>query len=60
MVIDVELADRRYPEDRDTTAVVSGSQSRAVTFTERWTLSLDGPDDQPWRISAVHAPAGRR
>jgi predicted lipid-binding transport protein (Tim44 family) len=60
MTIDVELAGRRYLEDRDTAAVVAGSQSRAVTFTERWTLALDGPDDEPWRIAAVGTPAGRR
>jgi predicted lipid-binding transport protein (Tim44 family) len=59
MTIDVELAGRRYLEDRDTAAVVAGSQSRAITFTERWTLALDGPDNQPWRIAAVGAPAGR-
>ena len=59
MTIDVELAGRRYLEDRDTAAVVSGSQSRAVTFTERWTLALEGPEDQPWRIAAVGTPAGR-
>ena len=59
MTIDVELAGRRYLEDRDTAAVVAGSQSRAITFTERWTLALDGPDDQPWRVVAVRTPAGR-
>ena len=59
MTIDVELAGRRYLEDRDTAAVVAGSQSRAAKFTERWTLALDGPDEQPWRITAVGAPAGR-
>jgi predicted lipid-binding transport protein (Tim44 family) len=60
MTIDVELSGRRYLEDRDTAAVVAGSQSRATTFTERWTLALDGPDDQPWRIASVGTPAGRR
>ena len=59
MTIDVELAGRRYLEDRDTAAVIAGSQSRAVTFTERWTLALDGPDEQPWRIAAAGTPAGR-
>jgi predicted lipid-binding transport protein (Tim44 family) len=59
MTIDVALAGRRYLEDRDTAAVVAGSQSRAVSFTERWTLALDGPDKEPWRIAAVGAPAGR-
>ena len=57
MTIDVELAGRRYLEDRDTTAVVSGTQSRAVTFTEHWTLALEGPDEQPWQIAQVGAPA---
>ena len=59
MTIDVALAGRRYLEDRDTAAVVAGSQSRAITFTERWTLALDGPNDQPWQLAAVGAPAGR-
>ncbi len=59
MTIDVELSGRRYLEDRDTAAVVSGSRSRAVKFTERWILALDGPADQPWRIAAVGAPAAR-
>jgi predicted lipid-binding transport protein (Tim44 family) len=59
MTIDVAISGRRYVEDRDTAAVVSGSQSRATTFTERWTLALDGNDDQPWRIAAVGAPVGR-
>ena len=50
MTIDVELAGRRYVEDRDTAAVLSGSRDAAARFTERWTLALDGPDDSPWRI----------
>jgi predicted lipid-binding transport protein (Tim44 family) len=57
MTIDVELAGRRYLEDRDTAAVVSGSQTRVVTFTEHWTLALEGPDEQPWQIAQVGAPA---
>ncbi len=59
MTIDVELSGRRYLEDRDTAAVIAGSQSRAVTFTEHWTLSLDGSDEQPWRIAFVGSTAGR-
>lgn len=50
MTIDVELGGRRYVEDRDTAVVVSGSKDGAATFSERWTLALDGPDDAPWRI----------
>ena len=50
MTVDVELGGRRYVEDRDTASVVSGSKDSAATFTERWTLALDGPADAPWRI----------
>jgi predicted lipid-binding transport protein (Tim44 family) len=56
MTIDVDLAGRRYLENRDTTAIVAGSQSRATNFTEHWTLALDGDSGQPWRITAVGAP----
>lgn len=59
MTIDVEIVGRRYIEDRDTTAVVGGSKSRASTFTERWTLGLDGDAAQPWRILAVSSPLAR-
>ena len=45
MTVDVELGGRRYVEDRDTASVVSGSKDGAATFTERWTLALDGPPD---------------
>ena len=50
MTLSVEVFGRRYTEDRDTTTVVSGSKDRATTFTEHWTLALQGPDDAPWRL----------
>jgi predicted lipid-binding transport protein (Tim44 family) len=53
MTVDVELGGRRYVEDRDTASVVSGSKDSAATFTERWTLALDGPADAPWRIVRI-------
>jgi predicted lipid-binding transport protein (Tim44 family) len=53
MAIEVRLSGRRYIENRDTTEVVAGSPSRDSQFTERWTLSLDGSAEQPWRIAAV-------
>jgi predicted lipid-binding transport protein (Tim44 family) len=53
MTVELELGGRRYVEDRDTAAVVSGSKDSAATFTERWTLALDGPDDAPWRIVGI-------
>jgi predicted lipid-binding transport protein (Tim44 family) len=59
MTLDVALAGRRYIEERDTAAVVSGSQSRQVRFAERWLLALDGSDAEPWRIAAVSTPVGR-
>jgi predicted lipid-binding transport protein (Tim44 family) len=59
MTIEVELHGRRYIEDRDTAAVLSGSQSRATTFTEQWTFALDGDARQPWLLSAVGAPTSR-
>jgi predicted lipid-binding transport protein (Tim44 family) len=60
MTMEVDLTGRRYLEDRDTTAVLAGSRSRASSFTERWTMTLDGDQNQPWRISAVAAPVGLR
>jgi predicted lipid-binding transport protein (Tim44 family) len=57
MTIEVELHGRRYIEDRDTAAILSGSQSRATTFKERWTFALDGDARQPWLLTAVGAPA---
>ena len=53
MTVDVELGGRRYVEDRDTAAVVSGSKDSSATFTEHWILALDGPADAPWRIVAI-------
>ena len=53
MTVEVELHGRRYIEDRDTTAILAGSQSRPTTFTERWTFALDGDARQPWLLTAV-------
>jgi predicted lipid-binding transport protein (Tim44 family) len=56
MTVEVDLTGRRYLEDRDTTAVVAGSRSRSTSFTERWTLALDGDHTHPWRITSVGSP----
>jgi predicted lipid-binding transport protein (Tim44 family) len=53
MTVDVELGGRRYVEDRDTAAVLSGSKDGATAFSERWTFALDGPADSPWRVVSV-------
>lgn len=50
MTVAVQAEGRRYVEDRDTAGVVSGSRSAVTRFTERWTLALDGDDENPWRI----------
>lgn len=55
MDVRVEVHGRRYVEDRDTAAVVSGHKDRASTFTEHWRLSLGGPDESPWRLVAASA-----
>jgi predicted lipid-binding transport protein (Tim44 family) len=56
MTISIELGGRRYVENRDTAAVVSGSKNAATTFIERWKLALDGPDTAPWRIADAATP----
>ncbi len=53
MTVEVELGGRRYVEDRDTAAVLSGSKDGATAFSERWTFALDGPGDSPWRVVSV-------
>lgn len=57
MTVAVEVEALRYIEDRDTTEVLAGSQSRRTRFTERWAFGLDGSAADPWRI--VDAAAGR-
>jgi predicted lipid-binding transport protein (Tim44 family) len=57
LAVEVDVRGRRYLENRDTQAVVSGSRDDEVAFTERWTLALDGTGEWPWRIADVGAPA---
>jgi predicted lipid-binding transport protein (Tim44 family) len=60
MTVVVEVGGRRYVEDRDTAAVLSGSKDSATTFTESWTLALDGPDEAPWRLVSTLGAASPR
>lgn len=53
MTVEVEVHGRRYVEDRDTAAVLSGSKARPATAVERWTLALAGPDNRPWQVVGV-------
>lgn len=59
MTLDVEVSGRRYLQERDTTAIVSGSQTKVTTLTERWTMALSGDEAQPWRLTGVDTPVGR-
>jgi predicted lipid-binding transport protein (Tim44 family) len=58
MIVEAEVAGRRYREDRDTTAVLEGSPHHEVVFAERWRMTLDGDDATPWRIAAARERAG--
>lgn len=53
LAVELRVSGRRYMEDRDTAGVVSGSRAAERTFTERWTLALDGGGEWPWRIAAT-------
>jgi predicted lipid-binding transport protein (Tim44 family) len=55
MTVEAELTGRRYSENRDTTTVVNGSKDQDVTFTESWTMALDGNDETPWRLAGSTA-----
>jgi predicted lipid-binding transport protein (Tim44 family) len=52
MTISVELGGRRYVEDRDTAAVVSGSKDSATSFEGTWQLALSGGEAAPWQLVA--------
>ena len=50
MTVEAEVTGCRYRENRDTTIVVNGSKDKETTFTESWTMALDGNDKTPWRL----------
>jgi predicted lipid-binding transport protein (Tim44 family) len=56
MTVEVHVRGRRYVQDRDTAAIVSGSDSSETEFTERWLMALNGDDRNPWRIVDATAP----
>jgi predicted lipid-binding transport protein (Tim44 family) len=53
MIVELEVHGCRYIEDRDTTAVLSGSPHTPSVFREHWRLTLDGDDAHPWRIASA-------
>jgi hypothetical protein len=55
MTVAVEAEARRYVEDRDTTRVISGDPNTRTRFTAHWALTLDGDDENPWRIANASA-----
>jgi len=57
MTVELQVSARRYVEDRDTLALLSGNKDHDTTFVERWALALDGDDEHPWRIVDAAAPA---
>jgi predicted lipid-binding transport protein (Tim44 family) len=59
MIVEADVAGRRYVEDRDTTTVLSGSKDRQVLFTERWRMVLSDDPDTPWRIARTESGAAR-
>ncbi len=51
----LDVRGRRYVEDRDTVALVSGSRDAEAEFSEHWTLALDAAGEWPWRVAATGA-----
>jgi predicted lipid-binding transport protein (Tim44 family)/uncharacterized membrane protein YgcG len=55
LTVELAVRARRYVEDRDTVALLSGSRDSESSFTEHWTLALDAEGEWPWRIAATTA-----
>jgi hypothetical protein len=53
----VTLEGRRYVEDRDTAAVLSGSKGADRRTAQRWTFALTGDAATPWRLVDVSPAA---
>ena len=58
MTVEITLKGRRYVEDRDTLARLSGSADRETRWSETWVLGLDGDAANPWRLRRAGAPVG--
>jgi hypothetical protein len=59
MTVEVDVRGRRYVQDRDTAAVVAGSEHKEVPFTLRWLMALGDDDANPWKIVDASAPRER-
>jgi hypothetical protein len=60
MTVEVDVSGRRYIQDRDTAAVLSGDAEKDKSFTERWLMGLSGDDKNPWQIVDATAPKATR
>ena len=56
--VEARVRGRRYVENRDTLALVSGNRDRETTFTQRLELVLAGSGDNPWRVRAARTTVG--
>jgi predicted lipid-binding transport protein (Tim44 family) len=48
--VEARVRGRRWVEDRDTVAVVSGDPDSETTFSRRWRLVLSDSSGSPWRL----------
>jgi predicted lipid-binding transport protein (Tim44 family) len=55
--VEARVRGRRYVEDRDSVAVVSGDPDTETTFDQRWRLVLSDTKDSPWRIGVTQRVA---
>lgn len=53
ITVAVSARGRRYIEDRDTVAVLSGSKDSERSFVEYWTLALTGDATSPWLVTGT-------
>jgi predicted lipid-binding transport protein (Tim44 family) len=53
MAVAVRVRGRRYVQQRDTAAILGGSDTREIAFAVRWRLTLDGPPGAPWRLAGL-------
>ena len=56
MLVEAEVAGRRYIEDRNTTTVVWGRNDVEEVFFERWLMVLTDDAATPWRIAQTDVP----
>lgn len=58
MDVTAQVRGRRYVENRDTAALISGSRDRETTFAVALRMALDGDGPAAWRVVAAGTPVG--